>query len=399
MRHRRLPVLALVAEGVAGAIDALEVRTLRTTLAVALVAASVCAVLVAGAAAHGMAIRVRRDAQSDGTRGFIVYRWPALRGRGAPLGLDVARALASLPQIAGAAAHQAVMLPVGAGDRLLTGVTVDAYDAAGGALSNAELVRGRWFTAAEHAQAAPVALINDGLMARLAAPSRALGAEIEIGHRRFRVIGFYHDSSTGFHAIVPLETARRLLGASPDWTDIVVRARDGVAMGDAMNAAAVRLRLARRAGDQPPDFVIAGAETLRAGTRIVPLVSRLTTGALSAVGLALAGLAMLLLMRRSVGDRTREIGVRKVLGATRAAILLEIVAESTTLATLGGLAGLAAGRGIAMLLAGATSIPASVGSAAALTALGLTIAGGAALGAPTGVRAANLSVLQALHGK
>ncbi|HEV2181176.1 MAG TPA: ABC transporter permease, partial [Gemmatimonadaceae bacterium] len=123
------------------------------------------------------------------------------------------------------------------------------------------------------------------------------------------------------------------------------------------------------------------------------------TGALSAVGLALAGLAMLLLMRRSVGDRTREIGVGKVLGATRAAILLEIVAESTTLATLGGLAGLAAGRGIAMLLAGATPIPASVGSAAALTALGLTIAGGAALGAPPGVRAAKLSVLQALHGK
>ena len=399
MRHRRLPVLALVGEGVASALDALEDRTLRTTLAVALVAASVCAVLVAGAAAHGVALRVRRDALSDGARGFVVYRWPALRGRGAPLGSDDARALASLPQIAGAAAHQAMMLPVGAGDQLLTGVTVDAYDAAGGAMSSAELVRGRWFTAAEQAQAAPVTLIDDGLRARLAAPSRTLGANVEIGHRPFRVIGFYHDDGAGLRAIVPLETARRVLGASPGWTEIVVRARDGVAIGDAMNAAAERLRLGRRAGDQPPDFVIAGAETLRAGARIVPLVSRLTTGALAAVGLGLAGLAMLLLMRRSVGDRTPEIGVRKVLGATRAAVLLEIVAESTTLATLGGVAGLAAGRGIAMLLAGTTPIPASVGSAAALTALGLTIAGGAALGAPTGVRAARLGALQALRGK
>lgn len=254
MRHRGLPILALVAEGVASAVDALESSTLRTTLAMAAVAASVCAVLVAGAAAHGVTLRVRRDALSDGTRGFVVYQWPAL-GAGVPLGSADARALSSVPQVAGAAAHQTVVLPVGAGGRL------------------------------------------------------------------------------------------------------------------------------------------------RAGTRIVPLASRRMSSVLAALGLTLAGLGMLLLMRRSVRSRRREIGMRKVLGATRAAILFEIAAESSTLATLGGLAGLAAGRGIAMLMAGATPIPASVTSAAALTALGLTIAGGAALGAPPAIRAARLDVLHALRGK
>ena len=399
MRHRRLPVLALVAEGMASAIDAVESRPLRTTLAVATVAASVCAVLVAGAATHGVALRVRRDALSDGTRGFTVYRWPTPHGRGTPLGSAGARALASLPEIAAAAAHQTVVLPVGTPGQLLAGVTVDAYDAAGPALATVDLLRGRWFTAAEDARAAPVALLDDQLAARLAAPFRSLGAEVEIAHRRFRVIGFYHAAAAGLHAIVPLGTARRVLGASPGWTEIVVRAREGVPIGDAMHAAATLLRRARRPGDTPPDVVIAGAAGLRAGTRIVPLASRRTTGALAALGLTLAGLALLLLMRRAVSDRTREIGMRKVLGATRAAILLEIVAESTTLAMLGGLTGLAAGRGIAMLLAGATPIPASVSGAAALTTLGLTIVAGAALGAPPAVRAARLDVLRALHGK
>ena len=399
MRHRRLPVLALVAEGVASAIDAVESRPVRTTLAVATVAASVCAVLVAGAAAHGVALRVRRDALSDGARGFAVYRWPTLHGRGTPLGTADARALASLPEIAAAAAHQTLVLPVAAGGQLRAGVTVDAYDAAGPALATADLLRGRWFTAAEDAQAASVALLDDQLAARLAAPFRSLGAEVEIAHRRFRIIGCYHADGAGLRAIVPLGTARRVLGASPGWTEIVVRAREGVPIGDAMHAAATLLRRARRPGDTPPDVVIAGAAGLRAGTRIVPLASRRTTGALAALGLTLAGVAMLLLMRRAVGDRTREIGMRKVLGATRAAILLEIVAESTTLAMLGGLTGLAAGRGIAMLLAGATPIPASVSGAAALTALGLTIVGGAALGAPPAIRAARLDVLRALHGE
>jgi len=399
MRPRRLPVLALVAEGVASAIDAVESRPLGTALAVATVAASVCAVLVAGAAAHGVALRVQRDALFDGAHGFAVYRWPALRGRGTPLGSADARALASLPEIAAAAAHQAMVLPVTAGGSLLAGVTVDAYDAAGPALATADLLRGRWFTAAEDAGAAPVALLDDQLAARLAAPFGSLGADIEIGHRRFRVIGFYHADGAGLHAIVPLGTARRVLGAPPGWTEIVVRAREGVPTGAAMHAAAALLRRARRPRDAPLHVVIAGATSLRAGTRIVPLASRRTTGVLAALGLTLAGLALLLLMRRAVGDRTREIGMRKVLGATRAAILLEIVAESSTLAMLGGLTGLAAGRGIAMLLAGATPIPASVSGAAALTALGLTIVGGAALGAPPAVRAARLDVLRALHGK
>lgn len=399
MRHRRFPVLALVAEGVTSAVDALEGSTLRTSLVIATVAVSVCAVLVAGAAAHGVALRVRRDARSDGARGFVVYRWPAVGRGGLPLGSTDARALAALPQIAGAAAHEAVVLPVGTHERLLSGVEIDAYDAAGPALADAELVRGRWFTNWEAAEAAPVVALDGRLAAQLDVSSRALGADVEIAHRRFRVIGLYHDDRPGPHAIVPLETVRRRLGASPVWTDLVARSRDGVSIDAAMQAAATRLRRGRDLGDAPPDFVIAGAEGLRAGARIVPLTPRLATAVVAACGLTLAGLALLLLMRRAVGDRAREIGMRKVLGATRAAILLEIVAESSTLAALGGVAGLAAGRGIAMLIAGATPIPASVSSAAALAAIGLTIVSGAALGAPPAVRAARLDALRALRGK
>ncbi len=130
MRHRPFPVLALVSEGVASAADAFHTSTRRMGLAVAAVAASVCAILVAGAASRGLSARLERDATADGARGFVVYPWPAAGRRATPLGSADARALAALPEIAEAAAHQAVALPVGAGDALVPDVTINAYDGA-----------------------------------------------------------------------------------------------------------------------------------------------------------------------------------------------------------------------------------------------------------------------------
>lgn len=398
MHDRRFPFLALMAEGATSAIDALQARTLRTTLLLMIVAANVCAALVAGAATRGVAVRARDDAVRDGARGFVVYPWRGIVGAGAPLGSEDARAASALPQVAGAAAHQAVWLPVGDDAHAAAAAIVDGYDSAGSVLADADLLRGRWFSADENARAAPVVALGDRLAARVARRGGPLGAQIYLAHRRFRVIGVYHDTAPGFHAIVPLETVRRRLGAAPEWTDIVVRARDGVALDDAERAVAARLARDRQSGDAPR-VVIAGADRLRAGARIVPFVSRATTLELAAIGLTLAGLALAAVVMRSVRDRTREIGLRKVLGATRAAILLETVAESTTLATIGGAAGLAAGRVIAMLLAGTTPIPASVSVAAGLTAVCLTIAGGAAFGALPGLRAARLDALQALHAR
>ncbi len=262
------------------------------------------------------------------------------------------------------------------------------------------MLKGRWFSAGDHAHAAPVAVIDDRLAARLAPAARALGAEIEIAHRPFRVVGVYHDGNSGARAVIPLETARRVLGVASTWTDLVVRTRDGVRIEDAMQAASARLRRERgTAANAPAGFVVAGADRLRAGTRLVPVFARLTTAALAALGLTGAGIAILAVMMLSVRDRVGEIGLRKVLGATRAAIVLQVVVESVTLATLGGAVGLAAGRVIAMLVAGATPIPASVSGAAAVTAIGLTMLGGAALGAPPAVRAANLDALHALRGE
>ena len=387
-----------MAEGATSAIDALQARTLRTTLLLMIVAANVGAALVAGAATRGVAVRARDDAVRDGARGFVVYPWRGIVGAGAPLGSEDARAASALPQVAGAAAHQAVWLPVGDDAHAAAAAIVDGYDSAGSVLADADLLRGRWFSADENARAAPVVALGDRLAARVARRGGPLGAQIYLAHRRFRVIGVYHDTAPGFHAIVPLETVRRRLGAAPEWTDIVVRARDGVALDDAERAVAARLARDRQSGDAPR-VVIAGADRLRAGARIVPFVSRATTLELAAIGLTLAGLALAAVVMRSVRDRTREIGLRKVLGATRAAILLETVAESTTLATIGGAAGLAAGRVIAMLLAGTTPIPASVSVAAGLTAVCLTIAGGAAFGALPGLRAARLDALQALHAR
>lgn len=399
MRRRPLPVLALVSEGMTSAVDALQSSPRRTGLTVAAVAASVCVVLVAGAASSGIATRLERDARTDGARGFVVYPRPGIQ-RGRPLGSAEARALGSLPEVAGAAAHLAVALPVRAGGRLVSDVAIDAYDNATTVLQDADLLRGRWLTATDQSRAAAVVVVNDGLTARLAPRGTALGARIDISRHPFRVVGVYHDGDAAPHAIIPLDAARRVLGVSASWADVVVRTRDGVPIQAATEAARARLRRERgTANDAPADFIVAGADRLRAGSRVVPLLARLTAGSLVSLGLTVTGIALFGIMTVSVRDRVREIGLRKVLGATRAAIVIQFVVESATLAALGGVVGLAAGRAIAMLVAGATPIPASVSGAAAVTTIGLTLVAGAALGAPPAVRAARRDVLHALRGE
>jgi putative ABC transport system permease protein len=118
---------------------------------------------------------------------------------------------------------------------------------------------------------------------------------------------------------------------------------------------------------------------------------------LSAVGLLVGGVGVVAIMMISVTERTREIGVRKALGATRATILWQFLVEAVTLTAIGAIIGLIAGTGISMIIRHVTPIQASVPPLAIVAALGASAITGVMFGMLPALRASKLDPVEALR--
>jgi len=118
---------------------------------------------------------------------------------------------------------------------------------------------------------------------------------------------------------------------------------------------------------------------------------------LSAVGLLVGGVGVVAIMMISVTERTREIGVRKALGATRRAILWQFLVEAATLTTIGAIVGLLVGGGITFLIRHVTPIDASTPPVAIVAALASSALAGVLFGMLPALRASKLDPVEALR--
>jgi putative ABC transport system permease protein len=119
--------------------------------------------------------------------------------------------------------------------------------------------------------------------------------------------------------------------------------------------------------------------------------------ALSSVGLMVGGVGVVAIMMISVTERTREIGVRKALGARRREILWQFLVEAATLTLVGGAAGMVIGGGISAIVANFTPLPARVPIESVVAALGMSVLTGVAFGLYPAARAARLDPVEALR--
>jgi len=251
--------------------------------------------------------------------------------------------------------------------------------------------------------------VNDTLKSQLFNESDPIGKEIAIDGKPFTVIGVFH-TKAGFlktlngrgpdqpRAIVPLNTAWRHLNVFKRGLNVAVMPKPGVSRDEAMDAVTALLRGKR--GLKPGarnSFYLVGSD------RIMDLFDKffgaifLVGMTLSAVGLLVGGVGVVAIMMISVTERTREIGVRKALGATRATILWQFLVESATLTTVGAAIGLVIGALLAWVVKANTPIPASVPLSAVAAALASAAVTGIAFGMMPAARAARMDPVEALR--
>ena len=416
-------ILFNVTEGIGIAFDAIRSNKVRAGLTILGVAVGVFVVVTLSAAVHGINVSVAKDLESAGPTSFFVYRRPVSLNemcdgtedtcpsrRNPPITLDEAAVVGRLPEVQAVTAHVGWGAPFRYKDKEISQAGIEAYSAGWLQADGGDITAGRDFTYAENLTGAPVVIINRKMAERLFGESEPLDKVIDVGGKPLRVIGIHHNtgsflgkpqsasSGSDPKAIVPLETGRRHLGIRLRRLDLTVKPRSSVTQEQAIDAvtAALRGRRGLRPA-QPDNFAIMTSDALLEiydgffGVFFVVMI------ALSAVGLMVGGVGVVAIMMISVTERTREIGVRKALGATKATILWQFLVEAATLTSIGAGIGLIGGSVVALMINRFTSIPASTPPLAIAAALGVSAVTGIVFGLLPAARAARLDPVEALR--
>jgi putative ABC transport system permease protein len=289
-------------------------------------------------------------------------------------------------------------------DRSLPGAQIEAYTPGWTDVDGGTIAQGRTFTEAENTDGAQVALVDQKIIDRLFAGGDPLDKTMSIDGRPFRVIGVYTPSENFFdntdrgRIIMPFETARRRLSVNVRWLDLTVKPRDGVPQAEAMDDAVTVLRTTRnlRPAQVNNFFVSTQEKVLELYNKFVGTFF-LVMVALSGIGLMVGGVGVVAIMMISVTERTREIGVRKALGATRRIILWQFLVEASTLTTIGAIVGLLIGGGLTVWVRHAYPIDASIPMWAILVALAGSALTGILFGMLPAIRASRLDPVEALR--
>jgi putative ABC transport system permease protein len=270
-----------------------------------------------------------------------------------------------------------------------------------------DLIEGRMWTDDEDQRRANVVVLGKDTVDKLFGNTSPIGKDVEISGEVFTVIGEYDKRKnligTGKNpednaAYFPLETFRKIHRDVKDYI-IVVHYDDAKNKALVVDEVTELLRRRRKVHVEAPDnFEISGPDAF---TR---LWGQITGGlfafmvAVASVGLMVGGVGVMNIMLVSVTERTREIGVRKALGATKKNILLQFTLEAITLCALGGIIGIGVGGLITIIIhALVAALPATMSSQWAITGFVVSCVIGLVFGIYPAWRASTLDPIEALR--
>jgi putative ABC transport system permease protein len=409
-------ILRNVGEGVAIALDAIRANKLRSALTILGVVIGVTTVMAVASLVQGIRRQIFNAIEVAGPTTLYVIRYfsqtPVNPDR-LPYEIRIrpvlqrsdAEAIRRLPEVRYAAIWVQVFQKAEYQGVRTQQVVIFGADDGYMQIQGGTLLRGRFFSRAE-LTGEPVIVLESAVADRLFGRLDPLGQQVRVGGVSFRVIGIFEKPSNIFEppgqatgGVVPFTTAGE--NFQYDETNalfVAVKPRAGVEVGAAMDAVTVALRRARnlRPGDRNTFDIITQDQILDVVGNFTSYFF-LAMVALSSVALLVGGIGVMAIMMVSVSDRTKEIGLRKALGATRREVLWQFLVEAATLTMVGGGLGILFGLGAGALLKAALSLDSAVPLWSIVLACGVSIAIGLIFGLLPANRAARMDPVEALR--
>ena len=264
---------------------------------------------------------------------------------------------------------------------------------------------GRYISETDNEHRRNVALIGSEVADKLFGAREVVGREIKVNGLPFEVVGVAKEQGSFFgnsrdvFVIIPLSTHQKVFGSRQS-LEISVRAHDGVKLEEVQDQMRMLMRARHRLAYSDKDTF--GFNTSEAINNFVQtifgMIAAVALGVVS-ISLVVGGIVIMNIMLVTVTERTREIGIRKSLGARRKDILAQFLVESTTLSLIGGLIGLGVAYGISIFLVKFTPIPAEVPLWAAALAIGVSSGVGLIFGIYPAWKASKLDPIVALRSE
>ncbi|MGN0795208.1 MAG: ABC transporter permease [Aristaeellaceae bacterium] len=256
---------------------------------------------------------------------------------------------------------------------------------------NTELASGRYIIDADVENRSAVCVIGPDLAEDLFGNTNVVGNTLHVDGRKFRIVGVLDGTSSTL--VLPFTLAQRML-ESTTITSFYVSATDSTVVSAAQTA--VERFLYKKYQDDSTYSIMNQEEMLEAMEETAGTLS-LMLGGIAGISLLVGGIGIMNIMLVSVTERTREIGIRKAIGAKRRNILLQFLIESIVLSGMGGLLGLLLGYGLMHMLESYMGMSVAASAGVAQLAMGFSMFVGVVFGLYPANKASKLKPIDALH--